>query len=91
LRAELPDFANGEIDGVISDTRDLLAFEKAEGRFLVLINPTASDREYVDKAQSDLLFWSAGTKKTWGREKERRVKDTVVIPAFGFVLLRKKS
>ena len=91
LRNELPDFANGELGSVFSDTAQLLAFEKSAGRYLVLINPTPSKQGYTVRKPANVVFWSDGGKKNWNRQRGGRTVMQVGVPAFGFVLLRMKD
>jgi alpha-amylase len=91
LRNELPDYANGKLGSILADTEELLAFEKSDGRYLVLINATANTLDYKIGKPGELVLRSDGVKKAWKRERGKRTGPKVTVPGFGFVLLKLQS
>jgi len=91
LRNDLPDYANGAISSVSSDTETLLALEKLAGRYLLLINPTAKGQNHSVRKGAIVVFWSDGARKAWKRSGRDHIVKNILVPAYGFVLLRTKT
>ncbi len=98
FRVEHPNFANGEIGDVLTDTQDWLVFERTlkQDAFVVLINPTAQgntyrfyDKWYPKYSHAELEFWSDGRVKQWKDEtgNNQHINENVFVPPFGIVIL----
>ena len=77
FRAQHPDFANSDITEIVEDSGDWLVFER--GKYLVAINPTATERE-VSAPQK---WRGAGTVFRTGGNATKRA-----VPAYGMVILQ---
>jgi alpha-amylase len=102
LRTKHPGFANGDVGEILSDTHDWMVFERVNGgdRYLVLLNPTGSGKDYQFHAGwfprylgAQLLFWSDGTLGKWKDESSNNahIEDKAFVPPYGFVLLKEKT
>ncbi len=101
LRTEHPDYANGEVGEIPTDSTDWLVFEKVGGqnRYLVLINTTDTGRDYRFHAGwfpryqgADLIFWSNGREKSWKDETTsgKHIEAQASVPPYGMVVLRQR-
>jgi hypothetical protein len=83
-------------------TPDWMVFEKVspEGRYLVLINPTDTGKDYrfhqgwyPEYLGAQLVFWSDGSKKDWADESStgKHIEDKAFVPSYGMVVLRANS
>lgn len=99
LRAEHPAYANGEVAAVLTDSEQMLVFEKVLGseRYLALLNTTGEQISYEFHAGrashyrgAQLIFQSDGNARSWSNQtgQGRRIDRSVTVPAYGFVLLR---
>jgi alpha-amylase len=102
IRTEHPSYANGELGAILNDSPEWIVFERVSGpdRYLVLINSTASGRDYEfhsgwhpEYTGAQLIFWSDGTRKEWSNESKagKRIMSSVFVPPWGMVLLRQQS
>ncbi|MHB1560841.1 MAG: alpha-amylase family glycosyl hydrolase, partial [Isosphaeraceae bacterium] len=101
LRTEHPDYANGDVGEIPTDSTDWLVFEKVGGRsrYLVLINTTDTGKDYRFQASwlsryqgAELIFWSDGRGKSWKDETTggKRIEAQAFVPPYGMVVLRQK-
>jgi hypothetical protein len=102
LRTKHPVFANGELGDVLSDTHDWSVFERVgDGkRYLVLINPTDSGKDYQFHEGwfpryfgANLIFWSDGKDRKWLDEtaNDKRIDKKVFVPPYGLVILKQRA
>jgi hypothetical protein len=97
LRARHPALADGDISAILCDSAEWMVFEKAAGpqRYLVLINLTATDRDYklpkdyLHYARAQQVFSSDGKRRKWEdlTGADHRIADIVAVPAFGMAVL----
>ncbi len=101
LRTEHPNYANGELGDIVTDSTDWLVFEKVSGqdRYLVLINTTDIGKDYQFHEGwfprylgAQLIFWSDGQRKEWKNETSnaKHIDTKVFGPPYGMVVLRQK-
>jgi glycosidase len=101
LRKEVPVFANGSLGRILTDSSEWMAFERFAGGsvYLVLLNPTATGRDYKfgpqwykEYVNAQLLFWSDGQGGSWKdlTKQNDKIQDSVFVPQYGFVLLRQQ-
>ncbi len=102
LRTEHPNYANGELGDILTDSTDWLVFEKVsdQDRYLVLINPTETGSDYrfhqswfPRYLKAQLIFWSDGQNREWKDETkhDKHIEDKVFVPPYGMVLIRQKG
>jgi hypothetical protein len=99
LRARLPEFANGELGEVLTDTGEWLVFERISGqkRYLVLINPTGQAKEYgfhggwfPQWADARVVFWSDGQARRWSEERQQNgIGGKALVGPYGMVVLER--
>ncbi len=101
LRTKHPALANGELADVLSDTHDWTVFERAakKERYLVLINPTDTGKDYVFHDGwfpryfgAQLVFWSDGKLRKWADETggDKHIEKKVLVPPYGLVVIKQK-
>jgi glycosidase len=99
LRTRHPSFADAGIGAILSDSAEWIVFERthAPERYLVLINRTATGRDYrfhdawfPQFRGADLLFWSDGRGRRWkdASADGARIGDAVFVPPAGLVVIR---
>ena len=101
LRTSHPNLANGELGETLSDTQDWSVFERvgSNQRYLVLINPTKSGKDYSFHEGwyprylgAQLIFWSDGGAKKWADETSngKNIDRSVFVPPYGLVVIKQK-
>jgi glycosidase len=101
LRTKHPGYANGEWGDILTDAADWWVVEKVSGpdRYLVLINPTNSGRDYEFHPgwfpryrNAQLLFFSDGQQKRWKDESSanQHIAAKAFVPPYGLVILKQR-
>jgi glycosidase len=83
LRVQRPDFANAEIDSVLADSAEWLAFTK--GKYLILIRTNAKRSQFM---LPDTANWQRAQVVFSAGGAVRLARAAVDVPPFGFVLLQ---
>jgi alpha-amylase len=101
LRTKHPDYANGELGAVLTDSEDWMVFEKVgdRDRYLVLINAKGSGNDYKfhegwfpQFIGAQLIFRSDGSRREWKDEtgSAKHIEGSAFVPPYGMVVLRQK-
>jgi alpha-amylase len=102
LRSRHAALASGDLGAILSDSVEWLVFERTldGAQYLVLINRTPAGHNYVFHAAwfphyrgSDLIFWSDGRAREWKdlTADGPRIGDSVFVPPYGLVVLRRRQ